>query len=130
MTRVAQGTRWAAALLILSLLPMQTYLGHWDLRIDIPGTDYYWGMPSAIQGSNTTQEHVTNHGEFCRGDTASCAGTPAVAGASFGVMAMVVALLGTHARGRTVTGHAWMPPYARSVAPELLPPRTPHLSVT
>lgn len=110
-----------ARLLAVSLLPMLTFAGHWEPRIDIPFTNYYWGLP--VLGHESSHSHAHDHSDHCHGESASCANKPVTSGASFALLREVVLLLGTAAIAIGLDGRWWRPRPPALVLPELQPPR-------
>ena len=80
--------------LLLAMLPMLTFMGHWPASFDIPGTSYYVGMPfTGAQGHSHEGGEGHDHSSHCHGDSASCSDVPAQAGVSFGLMTEAIALV-------------------------------------
>jgi hypothetical protein len=75
----------------MALAPGLTYAGHWEPRIEIPFTDYYWGLPESWQAGHLHDESA--HGEHCHGES-SCAGKPTTVGATVAALNEAIALLG------------------------------------
>ena len=119
MTRLT--TPAMAKLLAFALLPMLTFAGHWEPRIDIPFTNYYWGLPSHGHAQASTHEH--NHEDHCHGDSASCASKPVTSGVGFALLRDSLLLLGASAIAIGITATAWKPAHWASVRPELQPPQ-------
>ena len=92
----AAGARRMALWLLLSLMPMLSFAGHWPTHIDIPGTDFYLTVPFAgAVDAAETGEH--SHGEHCHEDAAGCSKTPSTAGVGFALMHESIAALGAGA---------------------------------
>ncbi len=110
-----------AKLLAFALLPMLTFAGHWEPRIDIPFTNYYWGIPAHTHAQPSTHEH--NHEGHCHGDSASCASKPVTSGVGFGLLRDTLLLLGASAIAFGITATTWKPAHWANVRPELQPPQ-------
>ncbi|MEP7216200.1 MAG: hypothetical protein ABI782_08090 [Anaerolineaceae bacterium] len=74
--------RW---LLVVAYLPAVTFLGHWPLSIDIPGTDVYVGLPL------TASLHEHNHKDHCHADAGSCSDAPLTTSATVASLAQSLA---------------------------------------
>jgi hypothetical protein len=118
MTRLATPT--LAKLLALSLLPMLTFAGHWEPRIDIPFTNYYWGLPEFAH-SHSGASH--DHSDHCHGESATCATKPVTSGIGFALLRDSLLLLGAAAIATRVAVTCWKPAHWASVRPELQPPQ-------
>lgn len=111
-------------LLLLSLLPMLTFMGHWPSAVDIPGTNQYLSIPLAGH-----QAHDDGHGEehshtqHCHGNSASCSDVPVFAGVSFALMAEALALSVAAGLVWAVAIRWWQPRRSNSLVPELQPPK-------
>ncbi len=100
---------FASKLLFLSLLPTLLFVGHWTLRIDIPGTNYYIG-PAVTQASNTHHHHdaspgeerAHDHGQHCHANSATCADAAAVPTAPVANLAEGLAALGAESPWRQI----------------------------
>lgn len=114
-------TTTMAKLLAVSLLPMLSFWGHWEPRIDIPFTNYYWGLPAHDHAASPAQEH--DHSGHCHGDSASCASKPVTAGVGFALLRDTVLLLGAAAIATRITPTWWKPARWGNVHPELRPPQ-------
>lgn len=102
---------------------MLTFMGHWPTSVAIPGTDLYLAVPfaGAEPGHGEATHH--DHTKHCHGDVASCTDAPAAAGVTMALVAGMVTLpvaAGLLALALTL---AAVPLAARSVVPELRPPR-------
>ncbi len=116
------GQRRAALWLLLALLPMLTFAGHWPSHIDIPGTNFYLALPFATQG----HEHAgstDDHGRHCHSNAASCTDVPAAAGVSFALMNESIAALGVGALMVAIAIRSRQSPLSTSISPERRPPK-------
>lgn len=84
----AAAMRW---LLFAAMLPSLTFLGHWPLRIDVPGTNLYVGLPE------TADPGGHDHTKHCHADAASCSDTPLTTTASIGMLADSLSFAGVSA---------------------------------
>ncbi len=116
--------RRIAVLLLLSLVPMLTFMGHWPSSVPIPGTDQYLSIPLA----GHTDEHTGHndghdHSQHCHGDAASCSDAPVFAGVSFALMSEPLAVQAAAGLLWATALLAWRPRQSNSLLPELQPPR-------
>jgi len=70
--------RW---LLLAAYLPALTFLGHWPLAIDIPGTSLYVGLPER------TSSHEAGHESHCHASAGSSSDVPLAESATVAVLA-------------------------------------------
>ncbi|MBA4180906.1 MAG: hypothetical protein C0506_09995 [Anaerolinea sp.] len=70
--------RW---LLVVAYLPTLTFLGHWPLSVDIPGTSLYVGLAER----SASLDH--GHKDHCHADAGSCTDTPVATSASVALLA-------------------------------------------
>lgn len=105
--------RW---LLVAAYLPALTFLGHWPLSVDIPGTSLYVGLPERpTQGAQ-------NHKDHCHADASSCSDTPVTTTGTVALLAESLAFedLDSPLIGMAAGFAAWQP--QAGVAPLLPPP--------
>ena len=118
-------TRVQYIALLVAILPSLTFLGHWSLNLDIPGTDLYLTLIAASDhhdehaGHDDPQAH-TNH---CHANAASCTDVPFTGASPFAFLHDSIAYLGAGALLVVLTLRAWRPWSALTVGPELRPPR-------
>ncbi len=112
--------------MLLALVPMLSFMGHWPTSVPIPGTELYLSVPLA--GAEHHDDHSAasedEHAQHCHGGAASCSDVPAAAGVSMAALAggsgfvivsnVLIALLAA----------AWRPRNTNSLTPGLRPPRT------
>lgn len=110
-----------ALLLLLSLLPMVSFAGHWPTHIDIPGTDFYLTLPFAGPVEESAGGH--SHAEHCHEGAAGCSKTPSTAGVGFALMNESIMALGAGALLIAVAARTRRLGPDRGVLPELPPPR-------
>lgn len=108
-------------MLLVALLPTLTFIGHWELRLDIPGTGYFVGAEATPEHADHDDGH--DHSQHCHDSVASCSDVPATAGAT--VAMLQSELLSLHLGG--MLHRAWQAesalPAGGSSLPELQPPR-------
>lgn len=121
-TGSAPTQRRMALWLMLALLPMLTFFGHWPTHIDIPGTGLYLTVPFAGPIQDDATEH--DHAQHCHGEASGCSKTPATAGVGFAIMNETIAALGAAALLVAVASRTRTLRAPRGVTPELPPPRT------
>jgi len=108
---------WA---LLLAYLPSLLFLGHWEPRVAVPGTPWSFGLPV---GREYADEAAGDHARHCHGDAAGCSDVPFTGGPGIALMAEALAFLGTDSPFVAGNARWWQPAGARTVAPELQPPR-------
>lgn len=116
--------RRISILLLLSLVPMLTFMGHWPGSVPIPGTDQYLSIPLAgHQTHDDSHEDSHAHEQHCHGNSSSCSDVPAMAGVSFALMNEMLALTVSAGLLWAIALQWWRPRGSNSLLPELLPPR-------
>jgi hypothetical protein len=126
-TRGRVSLRARAWVLWLALLPMLTFAGHWTLRIDIPGTDLYLGLPvvsGADHHDETDTGHADGHEQHCHASAASCSDVPFAGASAFALLSETAALLGAGGLFTAINAGWWRPGSPAVVTPDLQPPRT------
>jgi len=113
--------RWSVALLIVAIAPSILYVGHWEPRIDIPFTSYYWGIPESWQSAGGSHDDES-HAEHCHGDS-SCTERPVTAGAGVALLRDDLEMLGAAGLLRAVFAAVRSPHLPGLQAPETPPPR-------
>lgn len=118
---------WA---LLVAFLPTLTFLGHWTLHIDIPGTNEYLlivpGEPA--HADSHADEHSSqseNHDRHCHAGVASCSDIPLTGISAFALLNDSIAYLGATGALIVLAAIAWRPRTLNSIDPDLQPPRTP-----
>jgi len=112
--------RRVVVLLLAAYLPSLLFLGHWDLQIDIPGTNYYVGLP--VRPHNHPDDGE-GHGEHCHTDMGDCARTPLAATAPVFLIAAALEGEAYQAHGILVPAALWAPHGPEAISPEPPPPR-------
>lgn len=123
--------RLAAMLLGVAYLPSLFFLGHFDLRIDVPGTGFFIGLPGAPASSDGhVHSHgsapVTdsdNHAQHCHEAAATCSDIPLTTVSPVAHLAETVAFLGACCALVLIAARSWRPTGAISVIPDAPPPR-------
>lgn len=117
----------ASLLLLVALVPTLTFLGHWTLHIDIPGTNLYVllipGEPEHTHADASQPEDEASHSQHCHAGAASCSDIPFTGASPFALLSETVALLGEGAVLIAIALALWRPVRSLEVAPELLPPK-------
>jgi hypothetical protein len=119
---------WA---LLLALVPMLTFMGHWPASLPLPGTDLYVSVPLAGAEHHAGHEDGSEaeHAKHCHGASASCSDVPAAAGVSLAMLASGPAFVIASALLIALVYAAWRPGVPLAVSPGRRPPRLPALSV-
>lgn len=119
--------RAGSAFLFVALLPSVTFFGHWQVRVEIPGTDYYVGASQPQIDSHSEDGH--NHASHCHENMATCSDVPFTGGATVAMLQDEVSVL-------HLLGLAHPSPLTEAVAhdagarqPDLQPPRMSALTV-
>jgi hypothetical protein len=108
-------------LLLVAILPSFTFLGHWGLQFDVPGTDDYVVLvPGA---SHEDQHEVGQHENHCHLNAATCTDIPFTGASPFALLHASVAYLGATALLLAFALNAWRPSSGATVDPDLRPPR-------
>jgi hypothetical protein len=118
-------TRAQYIVLLVAILPSLTFLGHWSLNLDIPGTDLYLTL---IAASHHDDEHAGHedeqaHTNHCHANAASCTDVPFTGASPFALLHDSIAHLGAAALLVVLTIGAWRPWSTLTVGPEPRPPR-------
>lgn len=120
-TRAGGNLRHVMAwLLFAAYLPSLSFVGHWEPHFDIPGTDYYVGLP---HGAGHDHDH-SDHAQHCHANLGSCSDLPLVSTATVGLLARSVEQGNMEGKGLLRPGDSWSPHAAIAPSPELPPPRT------
>lgn len=114
--------------LLLAILPTLTFLGHWGLNIDIPGTDLYVTIiPGETGADGHTQSHgpagQQSHEQHCHAGVATCSDIPFTGASPFALLTDSLAKLGAAGALVALALLFWRPGRTASVGPELQPPR-------
>ena len=113
-------------LLLLSLLPMLSYVGHWNAgesgRAHTQADHTHASIaPAAHQPSGGALEE---HAEHCHGEVASCTDSPPPVASGFSALAEGLRFLRTEDGAGVAVGDVWGLAAQTSLAPEPRPPRT------
>ncbi len=116
---------WA---LLLALLPTLTFLGHWSLHVDVPGTNLYVllipGEPSeAHTHDGAQQDSAQSHERHCHAGVASCSDIPFTGASPFALLNDSLAYLGAFGALTVLAVLFWRPRSSASVGPDLRPPK-------
>ena len=123
--------RWLILALVGAYLPSLAFLGHWTLRLDIPGTQYYVGLRAAAGAAQERHSHADangpgsgDHSGHCHEGSASCGDVPVLATATVGLLKQSMLAQAEDEVLRPVAAAGWAPHATRNVMPELPPPRS------
>jgi hypothetical protein len=117
---------------LLSLLPMLTFIDHMELRVDIPGTGYYFGIERAAEGhghshgaagTRAAPGETHAHASHCHISVSSCSDVPLTSISGFALLSESAALLGAASFTIAAAGAVMLGPRGESVVPETPPPR-------
>jgi hypothetical protein len=75
--------------MLAAMLPALLFFDHWTVRVQIPGTDSYFGMPAARGHSHGGED---SHSSHCHESVATCSDTGVAAGATMAVLAGVLVI--------------------------------------
>ena len=112
-----------AAVLLVALLPMLTFFGHWELRFDLPGTLYFFSWPTDSGAGRGDPGASHDHAGHCHGELASCTNSPATAAAPVALLGSELAIDAAGAPLLAALVDAWQPTAVNNVAPDTPPPR-------
>lgn len=88
--------RTLAWLLAVAYLPSVTFFGHWDLRVDIPGTNVYVGFVAPHEAGathvhshdgSTGDQAGDEHAHHCHAGPAECGDAPVISTATVALLA-------------------------------------------
>jgi len=117
--RAQRRLSWA---LVIALVPMVTFMGHWPTSVPLPGTNLYIVLPFAAPSTGTgSGDH--QHEQHCHGNAAGCSDTPTAAGVSVGLVNQELALPVAAGAFIALAFALWLPASWRTDQPELQPPR-------
>src|SRR5690348_7164538 len=103
-------------LLLLSLAPSFTFLGHWRLQLDIPATTHYLLL---VPGEPHDDHHaVGQHENHCHVNAATCTDIPFMGASPFALLHASLAYLGVTALLFALTLNAWRPSFGATVTPD------------
>ncbi len=113
--------RLFALVLLTAMLPSLLYLGHWSVRVPIPGTGAFVAV--GMQAEHEAQASEGGHEQHCHG-TANCTDSPpAPVGVGFALLSEALLLLGAAGAMVLLWLPGWRPARVSAVAPLLPPPR-------
>ena len=121
--RQPRARRRASWALLLALLPILTFMGHWPAAVHIPGTESYLSIPLAgAEGHDDESDHH-NHSEHCQAGSAGCSDTPAAAGVTIAVGNTALAIALADGLLLLALALSWRPAEMRSLVPDTRPPK-------
>lgn len=112
-----------APVLLIALLPMFTFFGHWEIRFDLPGTRYYFSWPTDSRGGHGDPADQHEHAGHCHGEVASCTNSAATAVAAVALLGRELLIDIDATPPVALPSDAWQPSAVCTVAPEPPPPR-------
>lgn len=115
-------------ILLIALLPTLTFLGHWSLQIDVPGTNLYVvlipGEPEHSHAADSQEpEDEASHSQHCHTNAGSCSDVPFTGVSPFALLSESVAHLGEGGALIALVLALWRPWRSLAIAPEEMPPR-------
>lgn len=127
LRRLVRTARFRHLLLLVAILPSLTFLGHWALQFDIPGTNSYLVV---VPGEAHDDSHTGHsHEQHCHAGVATCTDIPFTGASPFALMHDAVFYLGASAVLIFLGLNTWRPRKSMTIAPLLEPPRTRSLPV-
>lgn len=116
-----QRGRLLALAMLAALLPSLLYLGHWSLRLPVPGTDAFLAV--GMQAEHAAQASEGGHEQHCHGSANCTESPPAPVGVGFALLNEALLLMA--AAGTMVLQWlpGWRPAQMATIAPLLPPPR-------
>lgn len=109
--------------LLLALVPMLSFFGHWEIRFDIPGTGYYFSWPTDSSDDHDDPASSHEHAGHCHGEVASCSGSPVTAAAPVALLSRDLVFPVADALLTPLLSAPWRPAGANVVIPDPPPPR-------
>lgn len=121
-------------LMLLALLPMLTFMGHWPrITVDLPGDSEFVLSPGSQHGSGSIAHTHTgggadsdegHHGEHCHSGVATCTDIPFTGGVT--VLNLQETVLGLGLSSAAFRAAAWAGTILTPAAidPDLRPPRS------
>lgn len=111
------------------MLPTLTFLGHWSLHVDVPGTNLYvlivpGGDDQAdVHAAGHPDDDGHSHERHCHAGVASCSDIPFTGASPFALLSDSLAYLGALGALTVLALSFWCPGATASVSPDLEPPR-------
>jgi hypothetical protein len=121
--RQARARRRSSWVLLLALLPLLTFMGHWPASVPIPGTDSYLSIPLAGAETHDEENETHNHSQHCHAGAASCSDAPAAAGVTIAFGANGFAIATASGLLLLALSLSWRPASIRSLLPDPRPPK-------
>jgi hypothetical protein len=107
--------------MMAALVPSLLYLGHWSVRLPVPGTDAFIAL--GMQAEHEAQASEGGHEAHCHGSSTCTDSPPAPVGVGFGLLTEALALMGAAGLLVALAIAAWRPAREGTVAPATMPPR-------
>jgi hypothetical protein len=115
--------RGLQVLLLIAILPSMTFLGHWGLQFDIPGSRFYVVLMPAPQEHEHDPGEESKHEQHCHANAASCTDVPFTGASPFALLQSSVEHLGAMALLIAFSVAVWRPGRSLTIGPELQPPQ-------
>lgn len=120
--------RFRAWALLIAFLPTLSFLGHWSLHVDIPGTNEYLVIVPGAPTASGTHSHdgsteTGDHGRHCHAAVASCSDIPLTGISAFALLNDSLAYLGAAGALIALAATAWQLRALNTIDPDLQPPR-------
>lgn len=120
-------------LMLLALLPMLTFMGHWPrITVDLPGDSEFVLSPGSQHGSESiahthtgdgASEDDGHHGEHCHSGVATCTDIPFTGGVTVLNLQEAVLSIGLSAAAFRASDLAGAALTSAAIDPDLQPPR-------
>jgi hypothetical protein len=111
---------------MLAYLPALLYLGHLDIRVDIPGVGDAIPLPLVSSGGSAHAHTGTDdrsHEDHCHGDGGACGDSAQLTVAPVAALREQLLVASSDGTGRAVAIGGWRPAPSWTVAPPSPPPR-------
>jgi hypothetical protein len=115
--------RGLQVLLLIAILPSLTFLGHWGLQFDIPGSRLYVVLMPAPPEHEHDPAEESKHEQHCHANAASCTDVPFTGASPFALLQSSVEHLGAMALLIAFSVAVWRPGRSLTIGPELQPPQ-------
>ena len=123
LIRRCQTLRFRHALLLVAILPSLTFLGHFGISVDIPGTNSYVVLVPG-GGHDDAHEGTTHtHESHCHASVATCTDVPFAGASPFALLHNAIVFLGATAVMIGVSLNAWRPRRVTVISPLRRPPQ-------
>ncbi len=110
---------WA---LLAGMLPSLLWLGHWSVRVPVPGSGSFLAVGMAAE-NHAQRADAGKHGSHCHGEPSCSDAPPAPVSVGVAVVSKAIALLGLSGLLVPAAMWAWRPGRPAQVEPPVPPPR-------